>query len=116
MNAATAHYEHSWTVTDVHSRESYDLLCRRGAQELHVEVKGTTTAGTEVILTPNEVRHARDHGHSALFILTGIVLELAPDGTVAATGGIPRIHDPWRIDDGTLEPIGYRYQPPSAGP
>ena len=35
--------------------ESYDLICRRGDEVKHVEVKGTTTDGAEVILTPNEV-------------------------------------------------------------
>jgi Domain of unknown function (DUF3883) len=48
-------------VEDVHGRESYDLICRRGDEVKHVEVKGTTTDGIEVILTPNEVRHAPEY-------------------------------------------------------
>jgi len=115
MNAATAYYATSWTVDDVHGSESFDLLCRRGGEILHVEVKGTTTAGTDVILTPNEVRHARDHSYCALFILSGITLERSADGSVTASGGVRTVHDPWRIDDGTLLPIGYRYQPPQGG-
>ena len=59
MNAATEFYSQAWDVEDVHGRESYDLLCRRRAGEMRVEVNGTTTAGAEVILTPNEVHHAR---------------------------------------------------------
>jgi hypothetical protein len=111
MNVATDFYSESWTVEDVHGSESYDLLCRRGGEEMHVEVKGTTTSGQEVILTPNEVTHARTFQHTALFILTDISLERTDDGTVVASGGIPQMVDPWDIADGILIPIGFRYQP-----
>jgi hypothetical protein len=113
MNAATAYYAPGWDVEDVHGRESYDLVCRRGDATKHVEVKGTTTDGAEVILTPNEVTHARRHPDTALFILSGIQIERDSDGTATATGGTPHVHDPWQIDNGTLIPVGYRYQPPS---
>lgn len=111
MNAAIAHYETSWAVEDVHGSESFDLLCRRGNELMYVEVKGTTTAGTDVILTRNEVTHAREHEHSALFILRGITLERTADGKVIASGGVPCVRDPWHIDDeGTLMPIAFRYR------
>ena len=55
MNMATEFYSQDWDVEDVHGTESYDLICRRGDEVKHVEVKGTTTDGAEVILTPNEV-------------------------------------------------------------
>jgi hypothetical protein len=113
MNAAAEFYGDSWSVQDVHGRESYDLVCRRGDEEMRVEVKGTTTdGGTEVILTRNEVEHARSYRRTALFILSNIRLERAEDGTVVATGGIRHVYDPWDIDDGALIPIGFRYQPP----
>jgi len=78
-----------------------------------VEVKGTTTGGAEVILTPNEVEHARKTRYTALFIVSDVTIELADDGTVTATGGIHRLFDPWHIDDGTLTPLGFRYQVPN---
>jgi hypothetical protein len=112
MNVATDFYAASWSVEDVHGRESYDLVCRQGDNETRVEVKGTTTDGTEVILTPNEVEHARSYPHTALFILSNIALELAEDGAVIATGGIRHVFDPWIIDNGTLTPVGFRYQAP----
>jgi hypothetical protein len=116
MNAATAFYTLNWEVEDVHGKQSYDLVCRRGDEVKHVEVKGTTTDGTEVILTPNEVSHARDSRHNALFILSNIRVERAEDGTVVATGGVRRLYDPWTLDEGTLIPIGYRYQIPPPVP
>ena len=53
MNLATEFYSKAWDVEDVHGTESYDLICRRGDEVKHVEVKGTTTDGAEVILTPS---------------------------------------------------------------
>lgn len=115
MNAAAEYYRGEWDVEDVHGTESYDLVCRRGGVVKHVEVKGTTTDATEVILTPNEVRHARECPATALFILSNITIERADDGTVTATGGDRNLYDPWPIDDGTLVPVGYRYQAPPHG-
>ena len=84
-----------------------------GDEVKHVEVKGTTTDGAEVILTPNEVRHAREHPCTALFVLSNITVERAEDGTVTATGGKQHLYDPWHLDDGTLTPLGFRYQVPA---
>ena len=116
MNMAIEFYGKTWDVEDVHSAESYDLICRRGDDEMkHVEVKGTTTDGAEVILTPNEIKHARDNLRTALFVLSNITVERAEDGTVIAAGGTRHNYDPWRLDDGILIPLGYRYQVPDAG-
>jgi hypothetical protein len=113
MNEAAEFYRPDWAVEDVHGTESYDLICRRGGEVKHVEVKGTTTDGAEVILTPNEVRHAREYPCTALFILSSITVERAEDGSVTATGGQRHLYDPWRLDDGTLMPLGFRYQVPN---
>jgi len=114
MNAATEFYSRDWDVEDVHAAESYDLICRRGNEVKHIEVKGTTTDGAEVILTPKEVTHAREHSYTALFVLSGITVKRTEDGTVTATGGQHRYFDPWRLDDGTLTPLGFRYQVPGS--
>jgi hypothetical protein len=117
MNMATEFYRTAWNVQDVHGTESYDLICRRGDEVKHVEVKGTTTDGAEVILTPNEVRHAQQNPHTALFVVSNIVVERAEDGTVTATGGKQHFYDPWRLNDGNLIPVGFRYQvPPEQDP
>jgi len=44
----------------------------------------------------------------------GITVERTEDGTVTATGGKRRCYDPWRLDDGTLTPVGFRYQVPAS--
>jgi len=114
MSVATEFYaEKGWIVRDVHSAESYDLLCLRNGEVKHVEVKGTTEDGAMVLLTLNEVRHARENPSTALFVLSNVRVEPAEDGTINVTGGVRHLNDPWHIDDGTLTPLGFRYQIPA---
>jgi hypothetical protein len=116
MNTATDYFlDAGWEVVDVHGQESYDLQCFRGDVEKHVEVKGTTTEGVEVILTPNEVAHARNHPEVALFVLARISVERTDDGAVHAWGGSPIVLDRWEIDAGVLRPVGFRYELPTHG-
>ena len=37
MNMATQFYSGDWDVEDVHGKDSYDLVCRRGNEVKHVE-------------------------------------------------------------------------------
>jgi hypothetical protein len=91
----------------------FDLLCSRGEEILYVEVKGTTTLGEEVFLTPNEVSFARNHEKSmALFLVSDIVLELASDGQPRTSGGIDHEVAPWRIEDEDLKPLMFSYGVP----
>lgn len=57
--------------------------------------------------------HARENPCAALFIVSGITIERAEDGTVTAAGGWYVCYDPWRLDDGMLAPVGFRYQVPA---
>jgi hypothetical protein len=60
MQAAAKHYRaQGWSVEDVSGFCSYDLHCEQKGRVLDVEVKGTTSIGERVLLTPNEVAHAR---------------------------------------------------------
>lgn len=104
-----------WLVDDVGLLESYDLDCARDQQRMHVEVKGTTGGGEAVVLTANEVEHARaNYPDVALAIVTRINVSLAGDGSITASGGELTMWMPWDIDDGDLEASVYRYQPPPA--
>ena len=112
MAIATALLEaDSWDVDDVSASRSYDLECTRNGEMLHVEVKGTTGDGLSVLLTPGEVRHARDHG-AALVVVSNITLERNPQsGEWVGTGGEPAVLNPWDVDaDGELIPTGYEYR------
>ena len=110
MARARTHYEASgWNVEDVSLTRPYDLLCRRGAGELHVEVKGTASAGHKVLLTRNEVSHAEDDGHlSARYVLRNVEVTRS-GGEIVASGGNATVIDPWMIDRARLRPITYEY-------
>ncbi|MEG4281385.1 DUF3883 domain-containing protein [Microcoleus sp. MON1_C1] len=54
MNLATEHFQdQGWVVEDVSQQESYDLRCTRQEERIYVEVKGTTSEGSTILLTPN---------------------------------------------------------------
>lgn len=107
MLKATQHYQRTWPdVKDVSAWESFDLLCRNGDKELRVEVKGTSTAGAKVLLTRNEVKHARDAANSvALFVVSEILI----GANCACSGGTVRVFEPWLIDEKRLEPVAFEY-------
>ena len=114
MNHAKRHYRYEgWHVDDVSANHPYDLSCTNSSgTELHVEVKGTTGDGSSVLLTPNEVRHARQYPNVDLYVLSGLILQTDLLGNVDAVGGKQEIYSPWNIDSGTLNAIGYEYSPP----
>ena len=108
--AARCYREKGWKVEDVSATESYDLRCTRDGDELHVEVKGVTSDGSDVNLTRNEVEHARER-RTALFVLSHVEVSYTGDGP-EASGGDARILCPWRVDDGDLTALAYSYRLP----
>ena len=116
MKRATAHFDQQgWKVEDVHTREPYDLRCTKRRQELRVEVKGTSGAGKEIVLTRNEVEHARRYPNVALYVLAEVVWKSTRD-RYRATGGREFIDNRWSIDSGKLKPLAYRYKLPEIPP
>lgn len=100
-----------WAVEDVGSGASYDLRCTKGERSLHVEVKGTTSRGKKVLMTRNEVHHARGtDAELALYVLSGVAVDGAEEPS--ASGGTERVLDPWQIEDSALDPVGYEYTLP----
>ena len=112
MDMATAHLAaEGWAVEDVSHHRPYDLECARGAEELRVEVKGTTGDGSAVLLTPGEVRHAREqHPGVALMIVSEVEIVRDEQSEPTAHGGRLEVISPWEIDaDGELTPTGFEY-------
>jgi hypothetical protein len=107
MRLAIEYFKRDWhTVTDVSANSSFDLSCQRGADELRVEVKGTTTAGAEVILTRKEVAEAERPGY-ALFVVSDIAIAVH-EGAPRASGGAARVFLPWVVKPEALVPICYK--------
>ncbi|MFC0489335.1 protein NO VEIN domain-containing protein [Sinomonas atrocyanea] len=56
------HYRNrGWTVTDTRLNRPYDAVALRGFKRLYLEAKGTQSLGGSVVVTRNEVEHARQH-------------------------------------------------------
>jgi hypothetical protein len=114
MQLAEKHYGAEYEVK--RKGKPYDLLCthRTTGAVLYVEVKGTTTAGEELFLTPNEVCFARENASQmALFVHSAIVIEQSEHGQVTASGGTTRIWQPWDVEAGVLKPVAYLYAVPT---
>ncbi|MGI5046177.1 protein NO VEIN domain-containing protein, partial [Streptomyces sp. JAC25] len=105
---ATEHFQaQGWTVKDVGANKSYDLHLTRGDEKLHVEVKGTTSDGSQIILTRSEVEWQRKYApDNALVIVHSIELDRTVT-PVTATGGVLHCTTPWTIEDETLTVISY---------
>ncbi|UKD58583.1 DUF3883 domain-containing protein [Amycolatopsis sp. FU40] len=107
VKLAIAHYErHGWHVTEL--GKPYDLRCRRGDEELHVEVKGTTGSAAAVELTIKEIEHARGTDITDLFVVSEIVV----DNDYTTTGGRTQLFPDWAPADEHLQPTKFRYELP----
>jgi hypothetical protein len=108
-----------WTVQRVgHLRRGYDLECLDSEDKsLHVEVKGTSTLGEEVILTPNEVRHVERvelcEAQHALFVVSEIRVSRENED-LRCSGGVINCQFPWIFDRTALTPTQYAYRVPGS--
>jgi hypothetical protein len=113
MEKAEAYYrEEGWDVdTSVAATDCFDMRCVRGTAVLHVQVKGTTSLGEQLVLTRNEVTHAREQ-YPAIALAIVKNIEIEPGEQVTVHGGDLGIIEPWRIDDGTLDSLAFSYDVP----
>ncbi|BCW11498.1 hypothetical protein NtRootA4_25620 [Arthrobacter sp. NtRootA4] len=83
--------DQGWTVTDTRLNSPYDALAVKGTEKIYLEAKGTQSQGKSVILTRNEVKHARLHpGTCVIGIWSGMRLV---DGEVDPSVGDFRVLD-----------------------
>ncbi|MGW1958688.1 MrcB family domain-containing protein [Streptomyces sp. NPDC001935] len=111
VRTATEHFKaQGWSVKDVGATKSYDLHLRRGQEKLHVEVKGTISDGSQVILTRAEVERQREFApNNALVVVHSIDLDRSLDPPLA-TGGTLHCTSPWHIEDDSLTVVSYIHQ------
>ena len=77
---------------------------------MHVEVKGTTSDGAQVLLTAGEVKHHTTLSGvtSCLMVVHHIKLDGWSQARRASGGDIDR-YEPWLMADGELTLLAYRY-------
>jgi hypothetical protein len=115
MNAAKQYLEEElgYKCEDHSKTCPYDIQCRRDEEVLYVEVKGTQSAGDEIILTAGEVEFAQSHkGQMALFVLHSIRVVKGSNGDTLE-GGERRWIRGWEVDCGTLKPVSFKYDLPA---
>jgi hypothetical protein len=100
VDMAITHYRDlGWDEIKVLGKP-FDLVCTNiEGQERHVEVKGTTGAGGDVIYTPNEIQHFRECPHGADLV---VVRDIAVD----------RSTSPYKTSGGELLRIDNYQAPP----
>ena len=88
-------------------------LSRKSDQhEVHVEVKGTRSAGDSVFLTKDEVTEAQTYPYSVLAVLHHIEVAYV-DGEIYCSGGQFRVIQGWTPAAGALTPLRFKYQLPA---
>lgn len=108
-------------VENVGTTNSWDVTAHRGTEELHVEVKGSSTSRATVELTDNEVRHAEEW-RDTLLVVVDEIRWTRQAGAIVTSGGRWREWPAWTPNRGALLPTQYRYllpdrqEPPLAGP
>ncbi len=106
VSLAVAYYKKRGFTVELLGKP-YDLNCVKGQHRLFVEVKGTTTSGEEVLLTPNEVEFTRQNAEKMeLFVVSGINV-LDTGNRLVASGGASWLVSPWRPASRDLTPIGF---------
>lgn len=100
-----------WATVDTGDTRSYDIEAVRGAEVLHVEVKGSATSGVYTVdLTRREVEHARTD-RTLLAVVEGIAWQRTATG-IETTGGTSRLWWDWEPSDAHLVVTDYRYTLP----
>jgi len=106
----TALQKLEYVTEDVGATQSYDVHATKDGKIIKVEVKGTTTDGSEIYLTANEVRlHLAAYPNNALAIVRRITLDKSGDNPVA-TGGELELTIGWELDRERLKPLAYTYR------
>lgn len=90
----------------------FDLEIKKGDVKLTVEVKGTTSDGSKVVLTGNEViHHGEAFPNNALVVVRNIVLHRHPKSPKASGGHLYELRA-WEIDHDALRIITCTYGVP----
>jgi hypothetical protein len=105
----TRYRQLGYTVTDVGTTESYDVLAIKDGEELHIEVKGSSGTAYDVELTVNEVDHARAGIPTDLVVVDEIKWTRHDDGTIQTSVGRYRSWHNWQPAEENLKASRYRY-------
>jgi len=90
----------------------YDLRVLVDGQEVHVEVKGSGGELTEILVTRNEVAHARSYARVELVVVDAIEWRRDASEQIVTSGGRLRHWASWRPTDASLTPVAFSHELP----
>jgi len=110
MVVARNHFERDgWISKDSHATRPFDFEMTRDGVTLYLEVKGTCSDGSEIILTRGEVDWMRSqYPNTSLAVVSQIALDIGGQ-TPMASGGLINVVIPWAITDERLVALSYSY-------
>lgn len=109
---AILHYEDQGYQLEDRPGRPYDLKFTLGAEELHVEVKGSSTRVDSVFLTKNEIGHASGKGYrTSLYVVDDIRVSSLESG-YETSGGRERFWEDWSPESKSLTALQFAYKLP----
>lgn len=109
---AISHFEQKGYELLDRPGKPYDLQLVRNGEELHVEVKGSSTFINTVTLTRNEVIHAEEE-KTSLYVVDDITVDITESG-YECSAGRERHWNSWTPNHAALTPLEFAYQLPMA--
>jgi hypothetical protein len=101
--------ENGYEVSDVSATKSYDYSATKCGVPTIVEVKGTTGAGEEIVITRKELHlHQEAHPGNMLIVVHSIKLSRS-SAKPRASGGVAVVRHPWAIKRNRLKPLAFAY-------
>lgn len=98
-------------ITNRGDRKSWDITAYREAEEIHIEVKGSTGPRDGIDLTEGEVRNAEDHHPTHLVVVDCIGWVQTAEGIRCSEGRV-RAWRGWVPARSVLIPTAYSYPLP----
>ncbi|BBL58832.1 DUF3883 domain-containing protein [Methylomonas koyamae] len=108
MNKCKKHFlSNGYEIEDVSLTKPYDFVAKKDGKEYFIEVKGTQTDGSKIILTKNEVEMSKKKSTKMiLYLVHSIEMNRK---TIKIGSGQAVIIDPWEIDESKLTVVSYTY-------
>jgi hypothetical protein len=101
-------------IDDTSASKPYDYVCKKSGLTFFVEVKGTQADGRAIILTANEVDHVKKFPDQSILVVIHSA-KISGKKKVSVTGGSDVIREGWKIEDGALKAIQYKWSSEAAG-
>ena len=93
-------------IRDTSKTKPYDYICERNGTSFFVEVKGTQTAGSTVILTKGEVENVQRYPQRSILVLVRSV-GISPSKPLRVTRGVVEMKEKWTPRSEDLQPLSY---------